>query len=506
MVTLSRLAGQLNLELHGPGEAEICGLTENSRAVRPGWIFAALPGTRFHGRQFVDEALARGAAAVLLSGEDLVDLPVPRILGEEGRLRPLMALAASIIYSRPGEKMILVGLTGTNGKTTTAYLLEAVLKRAGLRPGVMGTVNFRWPGEVRPAVNTTPEGPLLSACLADMVAAGCRSAVLEISSHALALGRVTGLSFEAALFSNLSRDHLDFHQDMESYYQAKKLLFDRHLKPGGGRAVINVDDEYGARLAGEMGKGALTYGFNSRADVRGENLTLSRKGLILDIVHPGGRWQQTSPLLAKINAYNILAAAALALTLRLEPESIRETLAVCPGAPGRLEEIGDDPLVLVDYAHTPEALAEALAGARALNPARLLVLFGCGGDRDQGKRALMGQVAGIRADLTFLTSDNPRTEEPGAILAGIEAGLTPLKLTRFQAGELKVDDWRPGGYLLMEDRRAAIEEAVSLLGQGDVLLIAGKGHEDYQIIGRKKIQLNDRQEAAKALEKAGWKP
>ena len=504
MVTLRRLAGQLNLELHGSGEVEICGLTEDSRAVRPGWIFAALPGTRFHGRRFLDDALAHGAAAVLMGGEDM-DLPVPRLISEEDRLRPLMALASSIILGRPGEKLILVGLTGTNGKTTTAYLMEAVLMRAGLRPGVMGTVNFRWPGQMRPAVNTTPEGPLLSATLAEMVEAGCRAAVLEISSHALALGRVTGLSFEAALFSNLSRDHLDFHQDMESYYQVKKLLFDRHLKPGNGRAVINIDDEFGARLADELGNGVLTYGFSKKAAVRGEGLTLSREGLALDIVHPGGRWRQTSPLLAKVNALNILAAATLALALRLEPECIRESLSVCSGAPGRLEKIGNDPLVLVDYAHTPEALAQALAGARELGPARLLVVFGCGGDRDRGKRSLMGQVAGAKADLALLTSDNPRTEDPAAILADIEAGLAPLNLTRFEAGDLKAADWRPGGYLNIEDRRTAIEEAVRLLGPGDILLIAGKGHEDYQIVGRDKIRLDDREEATRAFIKAGWK-
>ncbi|MDR2934426.1 MAG: UDP-N-acetylmuramoyl-L-alanyl-D-glutamate--2,6-diaminopimelate ligase, partial [Candidatus Adiutrix sp.] len=469
----------------------------------PGWIFAALPGTRFHGRQFLDEALARGAAAVLLGGED-VDLPVPRLLAAESRLRPLMALASTIVYGRPGEKLILIGLTGTNGKTTTAYLLEAVLGRAGLRPGVMGTVNSRWPGQVRPAVNTTPEGPLLSATLAEMVAAGCRSAVLEVSSHALALGRVTGLGFEAALFTNLSRDHLDFHRDMESYYQAKKLLFDRHLRPGGGRAVINVDDEYGARLAGELDKGAATYGLKSRAEVKGESLKLGREGLTMDIVHPGGRWRQTSPLLAEVNAYNLLAAAALALTLRLEPETIREALAACPGAPGRLERIGGDPLVLVDYAHTPAALAQALAGVRALGPARLLLVVGCGGDRDKGKRAVMGQVAGQGADLTLLTSDNPRTEEPGAILAEMEAGLAPLNLPRFRAGELTAAEWRPGGYMLIEDRPAAIGEAIRLLAPGDVLLIAGKGHEDYQIVGREKIRLDDREEALKALKKEGW--
>ena len=503
MISVRRLAGQLKLELRGSGDPVICGLTEDSRAVRPGWIFAALPGTNCHGRQYLAEALARGAAAVLLGGED-ADLPVPRLLAEESRLRPLMALASSIIYGRPGEKMIMVGLTGTNGKTTTAYLLEAVLARAGLRPGVMGTVNARWPGEARPAVNTTPEGPLLSATLAEMLAAGCRSAVLEVSSHALALGRVSGLGFEAALFTNLSRDHLDFHPDLESYYQAKKLLFDRHLKPGRGRAVINIDDEYGVRLAGELDQGAVTYGFDGRARVKGENLRLGREGLALDIVHPGGRWRQTSPLLAEVNAYNLLAAAALALVLRLEPETIREALAACAGAPGRLEKVGSDPLVLVDYAHTPAALAQALAGVRALEPARLLVVFGCGGDRDQGKRPIMGRVAGAGADLIVLTSDNPRTEDPGVILAEIEAGLTPLGLPRFRAGELSAAGWRPGGYLLMADRPAAIGEAVRLLGPGDVLLIAGKGHEDYQIIGREKIHLDDREEAMKALKKAGW--
>ena len=504
MFKLDRLAGQLNLELRGSGKIEICGLTEDSRAVKPGWIFAALPGNAFHGRQFLDEAVARGAAAVLMSGED-VKLPVPRLLADESRLRPIMALAASMILGRPSEKLILVGLTGTNGKTSTAYLLEAILTRAGLRPGVMGTIDYHWPGKVRPAVNTTPEGPLISASLAEMVADGCRSAVLEVSSHALALGRVTGLSFEAALFSNLSRDHLDFHQDMESYYQAKKILFDRHLKPGRGRAVVNIDDEYGVRLARELGEGVMTFGFSPVAEVRGENLSLERAGLALDIIHPGGRWRQTSPLLAEVNAKNLLAAAALALTLRLEPETIRKALAVSPGAPGRMEKIWDEPLVLVDYAHSPEALAQVLAGARALKPARILLVFGCGGDRDQGKRALMGRAAGEGADFVFLTSDNPRTEAPGAILDDIEAGLTPFRLTSFRAGKPKPADWRPGSYMRLEDRRTAISEAIRLSGPEDILLISGKGHEDYQIIGRERIHFDDREEAVKILKKSSWR-
>ena len=505
MVALSRLAGQMNLKIIGSGEAEISGITEDSRAVRPGWMFAALPGTKFDGREFLGEAVARGAAAVLMSGPD-VPLPVPRLLVAEERLRPAMAFAAGLIYGRPADRLILVGLTGTNGKTTTSYLLEAVLRRAGLNPGVMGTINFRWPGHLRPAANTTPEGPLLSGTLAEMVAAGCRSAILEISSHALALGRVTGLSFEAALFTNLSRDHLDFHPDMESYYQAKRELFVRYLRPGGQRAVVNVDDEYGRRLAGELGDGALTFGFGRGAGVRGENLTLGRDGLSLDIVYGSRSWRQSSPLLAEINGYNILAAAALALALHIPQAAVVEALAPCPGAPGRLEKVGPggDRLVLVVYAHSPDALTKALRAARDLKPARLVVVFGCGGDRDRGKRPLMGRAAGEGADLIIVTSDNPRTEAPEAIIEEIESGLAGLNPARLQAGVPGPAEWRPGSCLVIPDRRAAIGEAVRLLGPGDILLIAGKGHEDYQIIGREQKPFDDRVEALAALEAAGW--
>ncbi|GHV56287.1 UDP-N-acetylmuramoyl-L-alanyl-D-glutamate--2,6-diaminopimelate ligase [Deltaproteobacteria bacterium] len=505
MVALSRLAGQMNLKISGSGEVEIIGITEDSRLVRPGWMFAALPGTRFDGREFLGEAVAKGAAAVLMTEPD-VQLPVPRLLVAEGRLRPVMAVIAGLVYGRPADRLILVGLTGTNGKTTTAYLLEAVLRQAGLNPGVMGTVNYRWPGHWRPAANTTPEGPVLSATLAEMAAAGCRSAVLEISSHGLALGRVTGLSFEAALFTNLSRDHLDFHPDMESYYQAKRELFIRHLRPGGRRAVINIDDEYGRRLAGELGDRALTFGFGPQAGVRGENLVLGREGLSLDIICGGLNWRQSSPLLAEINGYNVLAAAALALALHIPQAAVAAALAACPGAPGRLEKVGPggDRLILVDYAHSPDALAKALQAARDLKPARLAVVFGCGGDRDRGKRPLMGRVAGEAADLVLVTSDNPRTEAPEAIMAEIESGLAGLNLARLPVGGSGPAEWRPGSCLLIPDRRAAIGEAVRLLGAGDILLIAGKGHENYQIIGRDQKPFDDRAEALAALQAAGW--
>lgn len=503
MVSLSRLAAQLNLKLIGEGDPEITGITEDSREAQPGWLFAAVPGLKFDGRDFAAEAVERGAAAVLLPGGDL-NLPAPRLLVSADDLRPVMAAAANIIYGRPSERLILVGLTGTNGKTTTAYLMEEILSRAGLRPGVMGTVNFRWPGECRPAPNTTPEGPALSRCLAAMVDCGSKAAVLEVSSHALALGRVTGLGFEAALFTNLSRDHIDFHQNMEDYYQAKKLLFTKHLRPGAKKAVINIDDAQGRRLADELGSAALSFGFTPEAEVRGSDLTLGREGLGLTISYGELSWRQSSPLIAEVNGYNLLGAAALALTMKIDPAVIQAALAEAKGAPGRLERVGANPdyLVLVDYAHSPDALDKALQACRDLKPRRVLAVFGCGGDRDKGKRPLMGQIAGKGADLVILTSDNPRTEEPLSILKDVEEGLKNTALQKRRVGEMSSDD-RAGAYLMMADRREAIAEAVRLMAPGDILLIAGKGHEDYQIIGREKIHLDDREEALAALTAAG---
>ncbi|MDR0881997.1 MAG: UDP-N-acetylmuramoyl-L-alanyl-D-glutamate--2,6-diaminopimelate ligase [Candidatus Adiutrix sp.] len=503
MISLSRLTQELKLKAAGQGDPGLSGLTEDSRQVRPGWLFAAVPGLKYNGRDFMAEAVGRGAVAVLLTEPD-VNLTVPRLIVPREKLRPVMAEAAALIYDRPAEKMTLVGLTGTNGKTTTAYLLESILRQDHKATGVMGTINYRWPGQTRPADNTTPEGPALMAALADMAAAGAQAAVLEVSSHALNLGRVSGLAFDAALFTNLSRDHLDFHQDMEQYYQAKKSLFTTHLKKGGQRAAVNLDDESGRRLASELGPASLTFGFNPEARVRGSGLKLSRNGLSLKIETPQGCWEQSSPLLAEINASNLLGAVALSLILDIPVETVKAALAGATGAPGRLEKVGgnSDYLVLVDYAHTPDALAKALKACRDLEPNRVIVVFGCGGDRDRGKRPLMGRLGGELADLSLITSDNPRTEEPGSILLEVESGLDGLKLERYEAGELISDGWN-SGYLLMVDRRAAIREAVRLMEPGDVLLISGKGHEDYQIIGRDKRRLDDREEALKALQALG---
>ncbi len=510
MIRLGEAAKQIKARMEGDPQTELWGLSEDSRQIKPGWLFAAIPGSKLDGRDFIDQALAQGAAAILSldDGDERLKRAQgrPLILLKSETLRPAMAKAAELIFGSPAESMILVGITGTNGKTTTSYLAEAMLTEAQAAPGVLGTVNFRWPGHLQPSINTTPEGPKLFELLAGMRAAGSRAAVLEVSSHALALGRLGDLRFDAALFSNLSRDHLDFHRDFEDYYQAKKLLFTRHLKAGSRRAVINIDDAYGRRLAGELKRGqVLSYGFSPEAELRGSQLETSRQGLSLRVDFDGLSLRLSSPLLAELNAYNILSAAALGFALGLEAQIIQKSLAQSTGAPGRLEKVGPaERLAVVDYAHCPDALAKALSACRGLEPKRLLLVFGCGGDRDRGKRPLMGRLAGELADLSVITSDNPRTEEPGSILMEVAEGLADLPVRRAEAGELSPATWRKGSYLLMLDRRAAIEEAVRLMEPGDILLIAGKGHEDYQIIGREKRPFDDRQIVAQAMRQAGW--
>ena len=508
MIKFSRLIENMTWRIEGSSEAEVIGITEDSRAVRPGWIFAAVPGLKFDGRDFISQAVQNGAVAVMTVAEEdgrLNAIGIPVILVSGKNLRAAMTEAASLIHDHPAEKMTMIGLTGTNGKTTTAYLVEVMLTAAGMNPGVMGTINYRWPGAVHIAANTTPEGPCLIGALAEMAETGVKAAVLEVSSHGLALGRLAGLNFDVALFTNLSRDHLDFHADFEDYYQVKKRLFTEHLKNGRRNAVINIDDEYGHRLADELGEQVISFGFSNEAMVRGSDLNLTRNGLNLTVTVGEKSWPLSSPLLAEVNAYNLLGTVALGLALGLDSAVICESLGGAVGAPGRLEKIGanSDYLVLVDYAHSPDALAKTLKACRDIEPRRLLTVFGCGGDRDKGKRPLMGRLAGEMADLTIITSDNPRNEEPWNILLDVEKGLCDLGLSKYNAGELAADGWYEKSYLMVADRRTAIREAVNLMMPGDVLLIAGKGHEDYQIIGREKRHLDDREEALAALQKTG---
>ncbi|MDR1657351.1 MAG: UDP-N-acetylmuramoyl-L-alanyl-D-glutamate--2,6-diaminopimelate ligase [Deltaproteobacteria bacterium] len=514
---LKQLANNLGLTALGDTDPEIFGITDDSRKVTDCDMFAAVKGTALDGRNFIGAAKDNGAAAVILAPPDLADIG-PRILtqGPEADFRRWLALAARLIYGAPDEKLRLIGLTGTNGKSTVSYLLEAILLEAGISTGVIGTVDFRWPGGQTEAPNTTPEGPLLFKTLNQMVKSGCRAAVMEVSSHGLELGRIAGLKFEAALFTNLTRDHLDFHGGMEEYYLAKRRLFFEHLS-ADGRAVISADDPYGQRLISEVGNRAITFSLGAKADVCGLDLTLGRQGLSMTVVEADRKYQVQSPLLGRFNALNILAACALAKTLGIEIDQIQSALARSSGAPGRLQKVGGDYLALVDYAHTPGALATALESLRALGPDRLIAVFGCGGDRDRGKRPLMGAEAGKLADLAIVTSDNPRTEDPLAIIEEASIGLTALGLKPVKATELGLGSEANDSagsraelkaklkdhFLVVPDRRQAIRLAVNLMEQGDLVLVAGKGHETYQIIGRQKIKFDDVQEVAAALKEAG---
>jgi UDP-N-acetylmuramoyl-L-alanyl-D-glutamate--2,6-diaminopimelate ligase len=397
-------------------------------------------------------------------------------------------------------------VTGTNGKSTISYLLEDMLRTAGRTPGVIGTVNYRWPGVRAQAPNTTPEGPLLYRVLAAMAKAGCDTAVMEISSHALSLGRVRDLRVAAALMTNLTRDHLDHHGSMEAYYQAKRRLFFENL---AGRAAVGLGDPYLARLAEELGPRALTYGLGPAADVRGEGVAVDRRGVSMTVETPSGAYRVDSRLLGSFNVLNLLGAAALGEILGLDHQAASAALSGSAGAPGRLQRVGGRYMALVDYAHTPSALAAALRSCRALGPARLFAVFGCGGDRDRGKRPLMGREAGRLADLVILTSDNPRTEDPLGIIDEAAAGLRELGLKQLEAGLLAgrslegVAATLTGTFVVEPDRRAAIRLAMGLMEPEDLVLVAGKGHEDYQIIGLEKTRLDDVEEVERALAEHG---
>jgi UDP-N-acetylmuramoyl-L-alanyl-D-glutamate--2,6-diaminopimelate ligase len=476
-------------------DPQITRVTGDSRQVVPGALFFALPGARLDGHDFVVEAARRGAVAVV--AERRVECG-PALLLLAPSARRAMALAAAALHGHPGRELALAGVTGTNGKTTVAYLLEACVLSAGIPTGVIGTITHRFPGVERPAAHTTPESTEIQALLAEMRSAGARLAVLEVSSHALAQERVAGLRFAVAGFTNLTRDHLDYHLDMDAYFGAKRRLFTEHLAPDG-TAVINARDPWGAQLADQLGPGRQVWRYGTRTeDALGvEGLALSLAGVAATLRTPRGPIALRSPLVGAHNVENLLCAAGLALALGVPPEAVARGLAASHGAPGRLERI-DGPAfpVFVDYAHTDDALARVQQALRALAPRRLLTVFGCGGDRDRGKRPLMGQAAGLGSDLQVVTSDNPRSEDPQAIIDEILPGLERAGRRRLTvAGALAGQD----GYLVEPDRRAALEVAVACARQGDAVLVAGKGHETSQQVGREQRHFDDREEARRAL-------
>jgi UDP-N-acetylmuramoyl-L-alanyl-D-glutamate--2,6-diaminopimelate ligase len=487
--------------VRGSPSTEITRVEYDSRRAGPGALFCALPGAKADGAQFVADALARGAAAVLAG--HVLEGAFPLVVANDPRRA--MALIAASSQRFPAAKLTMLGVTGTNGKTTVASLAEEMARAAGRRTGLIGTVEQRFGAVARPATHTTPESVDLQSLLAEMVAASVEIVAMEVSSHALAQQRVAGIRYRAAAFTQLTRDHLDFHGSMEAYFAAKAQLFREHLADAG-TAVLPADDAWGAPLVAELGGTAKTVwrtGVDCEGELVARGVSLSLAGFALMLETPHGRRAVTSPLVGLHNVRNALAAAGLALAGGVPLDAVASALRTSRGAPGRLEPVPDAAgrYVFVDYAHTDDALANVLEALRKLAPAgaRIVTVFGCGGDRDQGKRPLMGLAAGRVSDVVIVTSDNPRTEEPGAILDMIVPGVEQAGLSRAAVSGLAGGG---RGFAVVEDRAEAIAAAVRVAGPGDVVLIAGKGHEDYQLVGAEKRHFDDREVARAALGRA----
>jgi UDP-N-acetylmuramoyl-L-alanyl-D-glutamate--2,6-diaminopimelate ligase len=462
------------------------GVEYDSRTVKPGSVFVALPGQKADGATFAPQAVKSGAVAIVSERQRSENVAAPWVV--VGNARLALAHLASEFFGHPSRRMKVVGITGTNGKTTTSYLLQAIFEAAGTRCGLMGTVTYRIGERQIAATRTTPEAPDVQLLMRQMLDAGCRACVMEVSSHALAMHRVDGIRFAAGVFTNLTRDHLDFHHDMESYFTAKRRLFE--ILPADAPAVINVDDPRGASLVDAVRR-PVTYAINRGADVTPGPLSFGLDGLRFDVRMPQGVAHVESKLVGKPNVYNILAAATTAAALGIGIDAIEEGLRRLGGVPGRFELVssaGDDITVVVDYAHTDDALRNLLETARPLASRRLITVFGAGGDRDRTKRPLMGMVAGRLSDVVVITSDNPRTEDPMRIIEEVKLGAEP----EMRQGNAEV--------VAMPDRREAILHSIDRASVGDVVLIAGKGHEKYQEIGGRVTPFDDVAVAREALE------
>ena len=487
---LSELAALLhNSERSGAGDPEIRGVTHDSRHVKPGDLFVCVTGQKSDGHQFLDAAAEKGAVAALVERTEGQPAALPRL--RVPSTRAVMGPAAAAVHRYPSRELMLVGVTGTNGKTTTTLLVEALFRAAGSRTGVIGTLGTRIGDQVLPGDRTTPEAPELQALLAEMVATDVCAVAMEVSSHALALDRTLGSEFDIGVFTNLTQDHLDFHHTLEEYFEVKARLFvdypTRSRKPFS--AVINLDDPYGRRLAQRTGGRVVTYAIDQDATVRASHIRADPAGISFRVSRDGAGDQPLALRLGgRFNVSNALAALGVAHAAGLDWELSFEALAAVTGVPGRFEsvEAGQEFAVIVDYAHSPDGLHNVLTSARALEPAHLIVVFGCGGDRDRAKRPIMGRLAAELADMVVVTSDNPRSEEPEAIIREIVTGIedTPRRRARV---------------IQEPDRRRAIEQAIHLASPGDLVLIAGKGHENYQIFPDRTIHFDDREVAREVL-------
>ncbi len=480
---LSELLREIRVvNLQSKEDPEITGIAYDSRRVQSGNIFVAIKGERADGHDFLKEAFERGAAAIISERPAPREIEKPWV--EVLDAREAMALLSAAFYGHPSSQLKMVGITGTKGKTTTTYILEEILKAAGCHPGVVGTVEYRWSGKQFTAERTTPEAPDIQKFLRQMVEDGVTHCLMEVSSHSLELKRVWGIGFDVAVFTNLSGEHLDFHQTMENYFESKKKLF--YLNHKRQASIVNIDDPWGEKLLSELPMHTISFGFKKEAVVRAEDFSINEQGMTATVSTPLGQLTFTSSLIGRHNLYNFLAAISVGLVLSVPIPEIIRGISSLKKVPGRFELVPNKLglKVVVDYAHTDAALENLLQAVRGLNPRKVILVFGCGGDRDRLKRPRMGEVAARLADWTIITSDNPRSEDPEKIMAEIEHGF-------HKAGNRN--------YEKIVDRRKAIETAIAMAGKGDWVVLAGKGHETYQIFRDRTIHFSDVETAREIL-------
>ena len=481
--------------LVGDGAARLTGISDDSRSVREGHLFAALRGERHDGHGFIGDAVKRGAVAALVE-EQVPGLPIDQIVVPH--TRGVVGTVADFVYGHPSRSLSLIGITGTNGKTTTGYLVDSILRCGGAETGLIGTVAYRYGGKTFSPSYTTPEAIELHRHMREMVDEGATHCIMEVSSHALAQHRVDGCAFSVAVFTNLTQDHLDYHLTMEQYGASKARLFEALLAKDG-RAVVNIDDQWGADLAKRLSCRVLRY---SMKGVKGEIVVREKRftvdGIEAVLETEAGMIAISSPLIGEYNLKNIMAAVGCGIALGVERGVIERGITDMERVPGRLEKVVSPHgfTAFVDYAHTPDALERVLKALADIG-GRIVTVFGCGGDRDRGKRPLMGAIAARWSDVAVITSDNPRGEEPLSIIDDIEAGMKGVR----KIGE--ASEASSGGYWVIPERREAIGRAVEIAGEGDIVLVAGKGHEDYQIIGDRRLSFDDRKELKKAIEERG---
>ncbi|MDY6854338.1 MAG: UDP-N-acetylmuramoyl-L-alanyl-D-glutamate--2,6-diaminopimelate ligase [Thermodesulfobacteriota bacterium] len=489
-------------EVIGNRSLEVSRISYNSKDVVENSLFIAIKGSKSDGHTFISEAISKGARAVVVEKLPKGIKDVTVILTYDTRLA--MAKIAARFYNDPSSDIVLVGITGTNGKTTTAYLVESIFEEAGLKTGMIGTINYHYGEKTIPASMTTPESLDIQRILSEMAEDGVTHVVMEVSSHALDLKRVESLHFNAGLFTNLTQDHLDYHQTMEHYFRSKAILFNRLLAKAGNNgvsyAILNEDDPYSKILSENTTPHIIHYGVKNKADVFPVNTLLTLDGISAEIETPKGTLRIKSPLIGEFNLYNILAAIGVGISQKIPLNDIKRGIESLDSVPGRFERIESKEGIgiIVDYAHTGDALKRTLETIKSISKGRIITVFGCGGDRDKLKRPIMGAISGKYSDLSIITSDNPRTENPNTIIEAIKEGMEGSGAREYNQMD-SMGNFSQKGYITIVDRLEAIRFAIDTAKPRDTVLIAGKGHEDYQITGDKRTPFNDRKEARNAI-------